>query len=90
MKTNLNRTIETEYDAIEFLTELYQNKEDYHPEDDAHDIVWRKDIPPPTIEECDLLNALMESIYKNTDVDPCEVLLDLHNTKNSKDEVEKR
>ena len=79
MKTNLNREIITEYDAVEFLTELHQNGEEFHPEDDAHDIVWRNLKVPPTSAERDQLNKLMDQIYENTDIDPCEILLDLIN-----------
>lgn len=81
MKTNLNRAITNEYDAVEFLYELWENGEEYHPEDDALDIVWNG-IPHaerPTEDECKQLNSLMESIYFNTDIDPCAILVLLTN-----------
>jgi hypothetical protein len=81
MKTNLDRTITNEYEAVQLLAELWRNGEAFHPEDDAHDIVWNGVKVPPTEAECDQLNRLMEEIYTNTDVDPCEILLDLDEQK---------
>ena len=80
MLTNLKRQIKTDSDAVEFLNELWRNGEDFHPEDDAHDIRWSRTTAPTELE-CDQLNSLMEQIYSNTDVDPCEILLDLINQK---------
>ena len=75
MKTNLDISIQTDEQAVNFLTELHDNNESYHPEDNAHDIIWDENRPTKT--ECDQLNNLMNQIYENTDVDPCEILLDL-------------
>ena len=86
MKTNLDRKIQDTDQAIAFLTELYRNGESYHPEDDAHDIVWnsksiwggsygipKKDVP--TFEDENKLNHLMEQCFIHCD--PCEILIDL-------------
>lgn len=83
MKTNINITINTVEEAKAFLTELYNNGESYHPEDDANELVG----DPFTKEEGLKLNELMESIYnlKGNDgrhsdpmiFDPCEYLMDL-------------
>lgn len=86
MKTALPDKISTIEEAKSFLTELYNNNEQFHPEDDAHDIVWQSASPTP--EQCDQLNKMMEDIYalpenmygrKYVDVvfDPCEFLLNL-------------
>lgn len=40
MKTTLPTAINTIEEAKTFLTELNTNGEAYHPEDDAHDIIW--------------------------------------------------
>lgn len=91
MKTVLPDKISTIEEAKAFLTELHKNKEDFHPEDDAHTIVWgeiAKQDDEPTPAECDQLNKLMEDIYalpenmygrKYVDVvfDPCDFLLSL-------------
>jgi len=77
MKTNLERTIKTDQEAIDFLTELYRNGECFHPEDDAHDVVWHGLKSPPTGYECELLNLLMGQIESNTNIDACEILIDL-------------
>lgn len=81
MKTNLYRTIATVEDAKAFLKELYDNKELFHPEDDAHDIIWAEmtDEEKPTKEECDRLNELMASCYEVADIekfDPCGYIID--------------
>lgn len=89
MKTILPVAITTPEEAKAFLTALSDNGEVFHPEDDAHDIVWNV-CPAPTTEEADLLNKLMNDIYNlpGNDgrhiapmiFDPCEHLLDLDNT----------
>ncbi len=62
MKTNLPTAITTIEEAKAFLTELHTNGEHYHPEDDAHDILW--DINnTPNRDECMQLNELMHQIY---------------------------
>lgn len=86
MKTTLPQAIETIEQAKAFLTDLYNNNEIYHPEDDAHDIVW--ETVNPTEQEREQLNKLMEDIY-NLDgnngnhykpkFDPCDFLLTLIN-----------
>lgn len=83
MRTKLPLSINTVEEAKAFLHELHSNGEAYHPEDDAHDIVWGS-CPEATEEECDRLNKLMRDIYDNIDFyetgfDPCGYLLDLQN-----------
>jgi hypothetical protein len=81
MKSALPKAIKTIEEAKQFLTELYNNGEAFHPEDNAHDVEWS--VPQdqqPTKEERDQLNRLMNEIYeaaKGSDFDPCEFLLEL-------------
>jgi len=80
MKTNLDRTITTQDEAEDFLSELFENGESFHPEDDAHQIIWSCN-PAPTDEECDKLNTLISQIYNlpnYPEFDPCEYFCELH------------
>jgi hypothetical protein len=83
MKTNLNRTITTQDEAEDFLNELFENGEDFHPEDDARNIIrFATGERLFTDEEADKLNDLMSSMYDkdfdaDADFDPCGYLLDL-------------
>lgn len=78
METNLPDYISTVEDAQKFLTELHANKESYHPEDDANDIIWALKVSKPTKNELEKLNKLMLDIYTlpdfEPDFDPCEFL----------------
>jgi hypothetical protein len=82
MKTNLPDSINTIDEAKTFLTDLFNNGESFHPEDDAFDINWPKG-EQPTDEECSKLNNLMADIYNlegnhspyDMVFDPCEFLL---------------
>lgn len=80
MKTQLPEQITTQEEAETFLTQLWENKEVFHPEDSAHDVIWST-IPKeqqPTPKECERLNDLMADIYNNVpELDPCGFLLDL-------------
>lgn len=73
MKTNLPFAINTIDEAHRFLTELHQNKEVFHPEDNAHEIVWET-CNPPSFDECDRLNKLMQDICMLPNFDPCDYL----------------
>lgn len=91
MKTTLPVSINTVGEAKAFLAELYTNGESFHPEDDAHDILWNEVEVSPA--EADQLNALMSMIYElpectpkhdgeiglYMDFDPCGYILDIHN-----------
>jgi len=87
MKTTLPEAIRTIDEAKSFITELYQNGESYHPEDDAHEIIWNlPDKQKPTPDQCVQLNKLFNDIYDLVDIqspvgphefDPCGFLLDL-------------
>lgn len=80
MLTKLPQSITTIDEARKLLTDLYNNGESFHPEDDANDIVG--DLF--TKEEGDKLNDLMGQIYDLPgDFDPCEFYLILDN-ENSK------
>jgi len=82
MKTVLPKSISTVEEAKVFLLALYNNNEVYHPEDDAHDIIW--DGVTVSDAEADQLNKLMNDIYslddytmfngKELTFDPCEFL----------------
>ena len=90
MKTTLPAKISTVKEAKIFLFDLHENSESFHPEDDAHTIVW-DDIPrqedEPTHDEAEQLNKLMADIYNlpgndgrhsgEMIFDPCQFLLDL-------------
>lgn len=77
MKTNLNRTITTIDEAKAFLRDLHTNNEVFHPEDNAHDIVWGTTTVSP--EECEQLNDIMADIHRlsHNTFDVCGFLLDL-------------
>jgi len=95
MKTKLPEAIKTIEEAENFLSALHENGESFHPEDDAHDIIWNS-IPEehkPTKAECDQLNKLMTDIYEidgndvNTGFDPCGYLLDLIGEEERRDKL---
>lgn len=77
MKTNLNRTITTIDEAEAFLNELFEHKEYFNPDDNAHEVIFST-CPDPTREEKDKLNDLMSQVWKFHN-DPHEFLLDLIN-----------
>jgi hypothetical protein len=60
MKTNLPEQIDSVQEAKDFLKEMVENGEIYHPKEDAFDIVWKS--PPPTEDQMILLNKLMFDI----------------------------
>lgn len=84
MKTQLPQSISTIDEAKAFLTDLHNNLESFHPEDDALNIEWDQ-CPAPSREECLLLNKLMQDIYAlpgndgrhNSPLafDPCQFLI---------------
>ena len=89
MKTKLPKAINSVDEAKAFLTDLHNNNEAYHPEENAHEILW--DGVHASEAECDKLNKLMDDIYSlpeldnypNVEWDPCGFLLDLNkNNKN--------
>lgn len=59
-KTSFPLAITTVEEAKTFLTDLYNNGESFHCEDDAKDIAWNFKA---TIAQCNHLNKLMEDIY---------------------------
>lgn len=77
MKTVLPQAIATIEEAKKLLTDLYNNGECYHPEDDANNLHG----DPFTEKEGEQLNKLMGDIYGLPGVpkefDPCEHYLDL-------------
>lgn len=76
MKTVLPVAITTIEQAKAYLTDLYNNGEAYHPEDNAHSIAWSLPVQPTT-DEREQLNKLMNDIYALKRIDPCEFILDL-------------
>ena len=95
MKTKLPASIGTIEEAETFLTELYENGEAYHPEDNAADCFSPDQC---SSEEAEKLDALMTQIYflpengnnyrtnpNAMTFDPCGFLLDLAN-ENSENE----
>ena len=88
MQTKLPAKISTIKEAKAFLWELNNNKESYHPEDSAKDIIDANGKELFTEMEAEKLDALMIDIYNlkgndgrhiNLAFDPCEFLLDLEN-----------
>ena len=85
MKTNIPSQITTVEEAKVFLTDLHKNGETFHPEDDAHDIIWEE--VEVSDEEKDALNNAMIDIYNlpgndgkhdnSIEFDPCGFLLGL-------------
>jgi len=73
MKTNINVVIESIDGARALLNELKINGEEFHPADNAHDVVFHR--CNPTWEERDQLNKLMEQMYAINGFDPCEFLV---------------
>lgn len=80
MKTVLPNKIETVDQAKQLLTDLHNNGESFHPEDNPMDC-----LSGITDEEGEKLNQLMNEIYllpgnehyQNMIFDPCEFLLNL-------------
>ena len=81
MKTKLPEKITNVDEAKEFLTALHSNGEQFHPEDDANDIINSRNDHLFTKEEGDKLNKLTEQIYALPGVpdewDPCDHYLKL-------------
>lgn len=84
MKTQLPEAITSVDEATRFITELYNNNESFHPEDDAFDIIWETTEVSDT--EKHQLNKLMNDIYNLPEAwskdnpegfDPCAVYMDL-------------
>lgn len=73
LKTILPDFVRSAEQAEAFLTSLHDSGECFHPDDDAHSVVWGQ--PGPTRKERDKLNKLMGQCRKY--VDPCGVLLAL-------------
>lgn len=64
-------------EAEAFLDLLIELNLTWHPEDDAHGVVW--DATRPTPEQCDHLNRLMGEIYaatRRTEFCPCGYILE--------------
>jgi len=78
MKTIIPAVITTSEHAKQFLTDLFNNGEAYHPEDSAFDIVvLSTEHRAFTDNEAEKLNEAMEQVYDVADFDPCELLMDL-------------
>ena len=75
MKTNLPSAINTIEEAETFLRVLHENGEAFHPDDNAHDIVWCTSAP--SRKELEQLNKLMSDISRLKDFDEYEFLLNL-------------
>jgi hypothetical protein len=75
MKTHLPEKIKGINHAEKFLTELYENGEAFHPDDDAHEVVWAN--AQVSFAEEEKLNLLMEQISNLRGFDPCGFLLGL-------------
>ena len=61
MKTNLDRTINSPREAIEFLKDLKANNELWNPDDDVYQIIW--DGFTPTETDLGKMQTLMESVW---------------------------
>lgn len=82
LKTKLPPAITTVEEAKAFLSDLHNNGEEYHCEDDAGDCLAECGITPEEAIHC---NKLMKEIYclpgnedsNNMAIDPCGFLIDL-------------
>lgn len=75
MKTRIPKNITNQDEAEAYLDELIKNNEDYHPEDNAREVMW--DMPKidwPTGDEVARLNIAMNQIYQIEGFDPCEYI----------------
>jgi hypothetical protein len=74
---NYSTPITSAADAEGFLFQLYQHGREFHPEDNAHDIInGATGQPLFTAADADLINERMEEVFTFI-VDPCAYLLDL-------------
>jgi len=82
MITNIDITISNADEARNFLIELANNDEAYHPDDDAHEI-FNIDSGEAsfTEKEADKLNDLMGQIFEIPDFDPYEDIIRIYNAK---------
>lgn len=78
--TNLpHYKVTCQLEAEAFLDTLIDVNLVFHPEDDAHDIIWETTSPAPTPEQCDHLNRVMGEIYaatRGTEFCPCGYILE--------------
>lgn len=72
MKTNLNRIIDSKEDAEQWLTDLFNNGELWHPDDEAFDIDWPT---MPTVTELQMAHVLMTQVCIHHEA-PCKFILD--------------
>lgn len=79
MKTKLPAAITTQDEAEDFLNELFENGEHFHPEEDAENIINLETKEAIfTSQEAKKLNQLMGvMLYEIADFDPCEYLEEL-------------
>jgi hypothetical protein len=74
---NYSTPIASTADAEGFLFQLVQHGRDFHPEDNAHDIInGATGQPLFTAADADLINERMEEVHTFI-ADPCAYLLDL-------------
>ena len=69
--------VENSEDARTFLTLLYADDLGYHPEDDAHDIIWTQNGETNyffTHAQADAVNKTMNKVWLHLD-DPCDFVL---------------
>ncbi len=72
MKTNLERSITNKVHADEFITELFNNNELFHFDDDIED-----DWFELTKEEKQKLESLVDKLFEIDNYDPFELPLEL-------------
>ena len=74
---NYSTPIASTADAEGFLFQLVQHGREFHPEDNARDIInGATGQPLFTAADADLINERMEEVFTFI-VDPCEYLLNL-------------
>lgn len=83
LKTSIPDTITTIDQAKEYLKQLFDNNESYHPDDSADSISWDVELTPEKAAQMDIL---MNSIYNlpctgeysyNCFFDPCAYIMEL-------------
>jgi hypothetical protein len=73
METNLNRTISTPEEANDFTTELFNNGELFHYDDDVEECL--EGIITP--EEVKIVNELIDQMFSIENFDPFDKACDL-------------
>lgn len=78
MNTILPESITSVSEAKKYLSDLHHNGEAYHPDDDAHDVLFQT-CNPSSVQR-DKMNYLMSQVFTFDSLDPYAFLIDLNNS----------